>query len=76
MPDQERTWATVGYMIMKKVEDLDKSYVKLSEQLVQIRILQAEFKKELQVKSGIFGVLGGFIPMAIMVIIWLVKGGP
>ena len=53
----------------EQFEWLQGSHEKLQETVTQIRI----DVEGLKVKAGVWGLMGGLIPVAIMIILWLVK---
>jgi hypothetical protein len=55
-------WDTVGYHVISVVEELKTDVKKLREDVAQLKV-----------KSGMWGAIGGTIPVAVMLIFWLIR---
>lgn len=62
-------WKEWSKYVLKELERLNTSYERLDNRLDTV----AKEIAMLQVKAGIWGLAGGIIPLAIVIILWLVK---
>ena len=65
----ENGWQEWSKHVLKTLEDLNDKYESLDEKVNQIRIDIAK----LQVKAGIWGAMGGAVPVVIGLAIWILR---
>jgi len=71
-------WAEYRKLVLKELEDLHTTSDKIKDELNAIKNEQAKIKEEiatLKVKSGVWGMMGGAIPVIIALVLWLMKIG-
>jgi len=56
------SWEEVGYHVIKVVEELKNDVRKLRIDVAQLKV-----------KSGMWGAIGGTVPIIIAIIIWVIK---
>ena len=54
-------------------EDLNKDIGQIRTDIAQIRTNLETLKTELRIKSGIWGAIGGSIPVAIAIGVWIIQ---
>lgn len=62
-------WTEYRKLVLKELEDLNKGYSDLRKEVGKLR----EDIATLKVKSGVWGMIGGAIPVAIGIIVWFLK---
>jgi len=67
--NNQNGWAKWSRYVLSELERQDKCINKIFEDLNKIRVQQAV----LQVKSGIWGVIGASIPLLLGFILWLLR---
>jgi len=72
MPGEKKNgWNEYSRLVLSELERLDVGQVALNEKMNKVLTEIALLK----VKSGVWGLLGGAIPVAIGLGLWLLKGG-
>ncbi len=67
------TMTTILDIQCKQIEEMSLNIKELTANLNKLIIDFEVFKKEMQIKSGIFGLIGGCIPVAIGFLMWLLE---
>ena len=65
----ESDWNEWSKYVLKELERLNSCYTDMNKQLGKIR----EDIASLQVKSGIWGLVGGCVPVLIIIVIQMIK---
>lgn len=63
------SWKEWSKYVLKELERLNTCYERLDDRLDTV----ASEIAMLRVKAGVWGLAGGIIPLAIIIILWLVK---
>lgn len=67
--DKPNNWTENSKFILEKLVDLSNGQTDLYNRLGDIRVAIAQ----LQVKSGVWGAIGGMIPALFMLVVYLLK---
>lgn len=65
------TWSEYQKLVLHELRVLTSAMHENRKEHVELRRDIATLK----VKSGIWGVIGGFVPIAVILIVWLIKNG-
>lgn len=68
-PDKKDGWEQWGKYVLKELERLNACYTSLDKNVTDVKVEIARLK----VKSGVWGAIGGVIPVAIGLGIWAIK---
>lgn len=63
-------WDKWGHFVVKELERLNEKAQRLDDKVSKVMIEIAMLK----VKSGIWGLVGGAIPVAVGLAVWIIKG--
>lgn len=63
-------WIEYRKLVLKELEDLSRAVAEIRTEQTKIR----EAIAGLNVKSGVWGLVGGAIPVSIGIAVWLIKG--
>jgi len=69
MADNENDWEKWSVYILKELERLNDCYEESRKEIVKI----GKDIVSLKVKSGMWGVIGGMVPICIGLLIWLAR---
>jgi len=65
-------WNEWSKYVLKELERLDLTMKDISKNMEENNRVLAQ----LQVKAGVWGAIGGAIPVSIAILLWIVKGKP
>lgn len=66
-------WSEWSKYVLNTLKDQDEDLKQLTKEIHQLRISVEVLKNEMKIKSGIWGMLGGLIPVLIGLGIWALK---
>ncbi len=69
MADNENDWEKWSVYILKELERLNDCYEESRKEIIKI----GKDIVSLKVKSGMWGVIGGMVPICIGLLIWLAR---
>jgi len=69
--DNDNGWNEWRNFVLKELQRLNKNYEILNSYITDLQINTKSFEKEMNIKSSIFGIIGGIIPIAIMIAVYL-----
>ena len=68
-------WAEYRRHVLHELQSLHKAVAEIRKDQIKEQLLMHTAIATLKAKSGVWGAIGGFIPVAIILVIWLIKGG-
>jgi len=68
MPPHNKSWNEYRKFVVEKLDAHSGNFGEIFERLNKIEVAVSALK----VKAGVWGLLGGVIPVAITIIVWLV----
>lgn len=71
MSNESNGWTEYRKLVLKELEDLNVEAIESRKDNIKIR----EEIAALKVKAGVWGMMGGAIPVIIGLIIWIIKSG-
>jgi hypothetical protein len=66
-------WNEWSKHVLMELERLNTQQEEMGEQVTELRIQLSKLDVAFKIKSGIWGLIGGAIPVALALIIWLVR---
>ena len=73
MPDEQSRagWSAAEMFVVSKLEDHDKAFLRIDDQIIALRVDVAGLK----VRAGVWGATAGAIPAALTAILVFATGG-
>ena len=68
----EDSWAVWSKYVLKELERLNEKIEQMVEKIIEINNAVSSLKAELRFKTGVWGALGGAIPVAVFLIFWFI----